>query len=77
MARATADGSKIRVECEAGTFYVQPHEARALTAQLAAATDDLFDEGYSAAAGAHSRAIAEHQAWRKKVEAELKGDGEC
>lgn len=77
MARATADGAKVRVECEAGVFYLRPHEARKLAAEIGAAADDLFGSGSSAPRHAYDQAIAEHQAWQTRMDAELKGDAEC
>lgn len=77
MVNVTADGHRIRVECQAGTFFVELWEARKLAAEIAAAADDLVDQGFAASRSQYARAIADHRAWQLKMEADMKGDPEC
>lgn len=74
---ATAEGSRIRVECEAGTFYLQPWEARKAAAEIAAAADDLFVGDSTNYGDSFERAVREHREWYARREAELRGDPEC
>ena len=72
MARATADGAKIRVECTAGTFYLEHWEARELATELRiavhmATTDDYKDATHQQ----FEQAVVEHRAWLAQRRAEL------
>lgn len=70
MARAIAEGFRVRIECEAGTFYLQPWEARELG--LGTATSDLLSYAYKDATQAqYDQAVAEHRAWLAQRRAEL------
>lgn len=75
--KATADGSRIRIECEAGTFYLQPWEARKAAAEIAAATDDLEVGSHTLHVNEFDAAIRRQREWYARREAELKGDPEC
>lgn len=75
--KATADGARIRVEVEAGTFYLQPWEARQAAAEIAAAADDLVVGSHTLYVADFDKAVREQREWEARRKAELEGDEEC